>query len=675
MAKRKRDLWLSAVLAMLVATAHLPACGGDDDDNDTSDQDASDDDTSDDDDDDDTTDDIVELDPLPDGAVPYLTLNDLPVPTHRRDDTTVLGSLDGTWRFRVDAEDVGQGEAWFADDLNRDDWDTITVPGGWNALKPELFPYEGVAWYATEFDAPEDAGDEILLRFGAVFLESTFYLNGEKIGEHHGGYTPVHLRTGDLLREDGNVLVVRVDNRITFETVPTDTYFKPGKHGWYPFGGITRSVTMHRLPDAWVFKAEPKYDPSLGAVTVTLGVFADSAGAASFFYELADLAEDEAMSSGFVRLEIPEAGTHFYRWTFETEPLRRWSREAPENQYQLALIGSLDDGDAFSVEFGYRTFEVSGTDLHLNGEKDFWRGINRHSDYPEVGPTETPESIEREVELMKELHVNHTRPGHYPVDPRLLDALADAGITVVEETPVYQWYFGQMKDEALLDLATTQLAEVIERDKNNPAILAWSVGNEFANFWPSSAVLVQTMHDVAKYYDPDRATMAVLAESVCIVPLDFAGAIVDIIGQNQYNGWYRGSLDEIDECMDTMHRLNPDKPMIASEFGAGALYGRHLPDDVEPGPELDYHDHSYTEEFQAFFLDTHLDAILSNDYISGVMPWVLADFRMEWDPSTGNPHPADKTNLKGLVTHDRQNKKLSFSTIQLRYEELMSEGR
>lgn len=653
------------LMLILIGMFLLVTACGDDDDDDNDDAAAIDDDN------DDTDDDSVQhVSPLPDNQLPYLMTGNLPTPTHRTRDDTRIASLDGSWLFAVDPNDVGRDEQWYAADYNRADWVDIEVPGSFNTAFPELLDYFGPTWYVLEFSVPTVVDstqlDRLMIRFGAVFLQSEIFLNGESIGRHEGGYTPIHLALGNRVQRSGNVLAVRVDNRITWRTIPVDTVFHRGSHGWWPFGGITRPVTLHRLPAAWLFKVEPKFIASTDKVEVALGVWADAPQTErTFAYQFSG---PDAQTEGTITLRDISTGFTAYVFSFDTNAESVWSRESPANLYRLTL-SDTEGGEGVAVRFGRRTVEIEDDKILLNGERDFWHGINRHSDHPDSGPVESDETIAREIARLRELHANHVRPGHYPVDERLLDALLDAGITIVEEIPVYQLEFDQMKDPVLLDNAAQQIAEMIERDKNNPAILAWSVGNEFGNFWPTAATLTGTLDAQAKRFDPTRPTLAVITNVSCVVPLDFALPQVDIIGVNQYYGWYMGIVDVVGPCLDTIHAMYPHKPIVATEFGAGAVAGNHLPAGQEPGPEP-LHDHSYSEEFQAWFLMQHFEQLLARPYLSGTMPWVLADFRMQWEPSTGNPHPVLGMNLKGLLTHDRLTEKMSFRLVSDLYDEL-----
>jgi len=601
--------------------------------------------------------------PLSPGEVPFVISGELPVPTHRYEDFTQIQSLDGTWLFLEDPDGVGDAQQWFDPDADRSGWRTIQVPGVFTAAFPDLFEYEGVGWYALDFDFEGDPR-RTLIRFGSVFLRSQVYLNGERIGSHDGGYTPFHLLAGQVLREGANTLVVRADNTIGTDTIPAWVPFHDGKHGWWPHGGISGSVTLHRAPDPWIFKIEPRFVGAEGPVELTFGLlhFSQKDGETVAWSLQSPSGE---IREGSFNLFSFTAGLHFYRLTLDAGLPEVWSRETPDRLYTLAIRGTVG-GDEAAVRFGYRTVEVVGTQIRLNGQRDFWWGINRHSDYPDTGSVENPATVAREIGLIGDLHAVHVRPGHYPVAPLLLDALCDAGVTVMEEVPVYQLFGDQLSDPVLVEQSLLQLGEMIERDKNNPAILAWDVGNEYSSYLPGAKPFTAEMADYARWLDPSRPVACVITSVPCVVPVDFALSEVDIIGLNQYYGWYIGTVDKAGACLDAIHGMYPNHPVVATEFGAGCLAGIHL--EGEPGNEpLD--DHSYAEEWQAWYLEQQLSQLLARDYIAGVMPWVLADFRMQWDQTTGDPHPAYKTNLKGLVTQDRATRKLAFDAVSAIYDQ------
>ncbi|MDP8257537.1 MAG: glycoside hydrolase family 2 TIM barrel-domain containing protein [Candidatus Alcyoniella australis] len=618
---------------------------------------------------------LIELGAAPD-EVPLLWGVDQPYPTRFDSTHRDAQSLDGRWLFTVDPDDQGFDQAWYSPQYDRADWDGLEVPGSWNALRPELFRYRGPAWYARGFTVAPRAG-RTRLRFGAAFLRAQVWVNGSYVGSHSGGYTPFEIDVTDVIRHGQNLVVVRVDNRITRETIPCLTLANSEGHGWYPWGGLTRSVVLERVDEPYVAKVDPgaSVDPqtSRGSIDARIVLHRMTLGStdATVRVLVEDLEGRALADSGQVALEPFESGSRALAATAELGEVELWDHNTPQHQYQLRVIVESESGrDETVSRLGFRSFEVRGPDLYLNGRREWWRGMNRHEDWPGVGAAQSDESIVSDVASMLDLGVNHLRPAHYPPDPRFLDACRDAGISLTLEVPVYQLDLWQLNDEALRLEAQQQLAEMIERDRNNPAIVAWSLSNEIWSMAPSAELFMSGMNATAKRFDPRRPTMVVLVGDLLNwFPEEFATSNADIVGVNIYLGWYSGTLGAWGPFLDSLEQRFADRPLVISEFGTGALQGRHLPAFPTQDEPLD--DHSYSEEFQAVFLQNALDAVVARPWIDGTMPWSLTDFRYEWVPDTG-VHPIPFRNLKGLLSLDRI-PKLGYEFVRLQYQALAAD--
>lgn len=358
-----------------------------------------------------------------------------------------------------------------------------------------------------------------------------------------------------------------------------------------------------------------------------------------------------------------QTGASFWTASVDVAAPLVWSREAPAHRYTAtATVGSASASD----EFGFRTVAVADGDILLNGERIFLHGISRHEDHPTLGPVQTPELMQADLALLRELGVDHIRPGHYTAHPGWVRRLGAAGITVTEEIPVYQLDPFQLADKDLLENARRQLIEMIERDRNEPAIILWSMGNEVWQFFPQGGTFFRSLAQTLHEYDDTRLTtyaaltipyfMGVLPDSIT--------PSVDVVSANEYYGWYYPFAFLTGSMLDAYQRRFPDKPFVVSEFGADALGGQRL--GRPPFEEL-ANAHSYSEDFQAWLLQTQFDQILARDYVDGTMPWVFADFRMQWVAFT-KPHPVPETNLKGLLTGERD-KKLAFDTVARIYDD------
>ncbi|MBM4398311.1 MAG: hypothetical protein FJ087_21805, partial [Deltaproteobacteria bacterium] len=225
--------------------------------------------------------------------------------------------------------------------------------------------------------------------------------------------------------------------------------------------------------------------------------------------------------------------------------------------------------------------------------------------------------------------------------------------------PVYQLAAPQLADPVLLDRSVRAIRRLVARDSTRPGVVMWSVANEVWTFAPEAEGFVRALADAARTEDPSRPVMqAVVNEPLAsFSEIDTGVAPVDVVGVNEYWGWYQGTSDQLGAYLDKAHARWPDKTFFLSEFGGDALRGRRS---HRPPAEEDPFDHSYTEDFQVRLHRLHLRQAADREWLRGVMPWVWADFRMGWKPSTGRPHPRPGWNLKGLVDGRRRPKQSFF---------------
>ncbi len=611
------------------------------------------------------------------GEAPYLIYNGMPYfGRFKTDNPRIL--LHGLWEFVTDPEGKSGNPP-------SEGWEPMSVPGVWNYLRPEMLHYIGVGWYRHKFRVGRKfKGDIFRLMFGGVNMRCRAWLNGKFIGAHEGGYTAFSFDVTDALKLDGeNTIVVRVDNRMTFSSVPPLNY-EGSRMGWFEYGGIHRNVYLEAHPevtvfklavrtlpeknDSWKIKADvllwdKREDPSYRQIEFKAKVLDKTSG--SIIATLKPSAPFKGETSG-VR------GVSFSGVLISP---RLWSPDDPCARYKLkvALHNNGKIVETASTDFGVRHFEAGPKGLFLNGKPYYIRGINRHVDDPVTGLVETPDVLDRDIKLLKSMHVNHMRTAHYPGDPLFYDLTDIRGIGVTEEIPLYQagvgWLIwlrdrvqrrqkigkmhfgkvnpGQFREPQLVRNAVLCLVEMIERDRNHPSILAWSVGNENWTFTPNSRSTYQTLRKVSKRFDPDRPiTFAILqlVESLKEQTADLA----DFISVNEYFGWYIGKTEDVEDYLKKLHRRYPDKPIVVSEFGAGAVMDvNKIRKERKGGQGL------FDPEYQARLIATQWAVFRRLDFVWGGMPWIFADFRNAWFKEE---HPIPYFNLKGVLTYKREPK-------------------
>jgi beta-glucuronidase len=248
----------------------------------------------------------------------------------------------------------------------------------------------------------------------------------------------------------------------------------------------------------------------------------------------------------------------------------------------------------------------------------------------------------------KEMGCNFVRLAHYPHNENMLREADRMGLLVWSESPVY-WTI-DWENKATFANASNQVAESVARDKNRASIILWSVANETPVSAPRTAFLVKLVEQV-RAADPTRLLTAAMehhSEGATpaanpVVINDPLGTVLDVLGCNEYIGWYDGMPEKADQ---TTWKSNYQKPLIMSEFGADALYGLH----GDPMAK-------FTEEYQEDVFRHQVRMLARIPILRGTTPWVLMDFR---SPRRSLPGIQDWFNRKGLVSVRGEKKKAFF---------------
>ena len=600
-------------------------------------------------------------------GIPVLIENGIPYFTRFQHTDHTIIDLSGTWKFKPDPNEQGEKEKWFNLAFDDSGWLEQKVPGCWNLLSPKLLSYQGVGWYRRWFFVPE----KFSARFNRLVLDGVayrakVYLNGKLVGSHSGGFSRWSLDITDHLNYGAkNLLAICVDNRREFTSLPP-LIKKHGPLGWWTYGGINRLVQIESSPKTTICKLAVETD-HLGSIQVKGVVFSRNRTdeQAKILIQLKDLKGRLIKKLFSKQISIRENGFGTFELADKINGVAPWSPSTPQNRYLFEIIVQSPSGrEKQALEIGFRKFEFKNQRAYLNGKEIFLRGINRHEDAPESGAYQSDERIAQDMALLKELHINFMRPAHYPNDPRWLDACDRAGILITEEIPLYQVggspssYFASMSKKLFIDSAR-QLIETIERDRNHPCLVIWSVGNENQTIFYAIKHLLKKLYSTAKFIDPSRPiTFALLSTPPF---LEKSAGIADVIFINEYFGWYIGKVEDVSGYLDSLHKKFPQKPIVVSEFGAGAVIGK--------SPEKLYSvgivKRDFTEEYQAYFHQKQFEIILSKPYVVGTMPWIFADFRDDKRPH----NPIVNFNLKGLVNYQRQKKK-AFEVVSRIYQQI-----
>jgi beta-glucuronidase len=594
--------------------------------------------------------------------VPYFMAQASPVLVNASGRTTF--SLNGKWNYIIDPYETGYydyrreplgsfGEpasGYFLDkkatdksDLVEYDFDrspALNVPGDWNSQDEKLLYYEGTVWYRRLFTYEKKPSSRVFLYFGAANYEAIVSLNGKMLGKHTGGFTPFQFEVTDLLKPGNNSLVVKVDNKRLREGVPTLNT------DWWNYGGLTREVMLVEVPETFVADyfiqlSHEKSDRISGTVKL-----------------------EESAKTGKVKVEIPELqisrefvvnAEGLASIDLDAKKIQRWSPEHPK-LYEVVIS---TEKDVVREKIGFRTLAVSGTDILLNGQPVFLRGICIHEENPvRGGRAWSREDAQLLLNRAKELHCNFVRLAHYPHNEYMARIADEMGIMVWEENPVY-WTI-QWENESTFQNAENQLTEMIGRDKNRASVIIWSMANETPVVEARNTFL-KKLAERTRSLDNTRLISAALEvhgnpadPDERIVEDPFAD-IVDILSFNQYVGWYDGLPSK---CERIRWTIPYQKPVIISEMGGGALQGFH----ADPLTR-------WSEEYQEDIYLKSLPVLSKIPQLRGLSPWILNDFRSPRRPLAGIQ---DGWNRKGLFGQTGTKKK-AFYVLKAFYEQKESD--
>lgn len=524
-------------------------------------------------------------------------------------------SLNGDWKFGLDPLDLGETQEWYRPGLMGEKWDDVAVPHCFST-DPRYHYFTGSAWYTKAFAGRSlPAGTRAFVRFEAAFYQATVWLNGRRVGEHEGGYTPFELDVTQLLSDKENTLCLRVNNRWGTDTIPgakTVVDYQSANmrqlFPWINYGGITRAVTLLVRPEVHVqnVKIDTVPDLETGMAEVGVRVFVNNLSSATWSAKnlgitlrrdgrvvpaefVCESVSVAAGSRGVVRACATVAKSDVALWSFDSPSL-----------YEAVIATEADEA---VVPFGIRKIEVRGTKLLLNGEPLSLGGCNRPLDSPGNGSMDPPEVLEKDLRMIKSAGMELSRMSHYPVSRELLDWADRHGLLIIGESGNWQMTAAQMSDPAVRAKYQAQMREMMENDWNHPSVIGWSVGNEFASETEEGRAWTRDMYAFVKSLDDTRpvtfASNRVFRPAIKSAEEE-ASRYVDFISANIYGG-HLASLRRI-------HELYPDKPVFISEFGTRA--------DKAPDEE---HGRSYILGL--------VQDLRQCDYVAGASVWTFNDYQ------------------------------------------------
>jgi beta-glucuronidase len=549
-------------------------------------------------------------------------------------------SLNGKWDAIVDQYDQGRKNKIYLNKSPENKTDfyeyafehglRLNVPSDWNSQLSELKYYEGTMWYARKFDTVKARDGRLFLYFAAVSYRCRIYLNGKEIAQHEGGFTPFQVEITDAVNEKDNFLAIEVNNTRQIDAIPAMAF------DWWNYGGITRDVFLVSTPkvfidDYFIQLDKTKTDKINASVKLS-----DKLANASVTIEIPELQLKQTLKTD-ARGEV--------KTTFTSAKIKPWSPSSPK-RYSVKVSSETDH---IEEEIGFRNVWVKGQDIYLNGQPIFLKSISFHEEIPQRrGRAFSQVDAVMLLSEAKALGCNMIRLAHYPQNEYIVRTAEKMGFLLWEEIPIWQGI--DFENEKTKEKAGNMMREMVLRDKNRCALTFWGVANETQ---PSAARNAFIRHLIATCKSVDTTRLMTAAfdlvrfnrETQTFVMDDPFVKELDVVAVNKYMGWYHPWPVSPDKAIWDVAK---GQPLIISEFGGEALYGKTGDADVVS---------SWSEDYQATLYNDNLEMFKHIPNLRGTSPWVLFDFR---SPFRFHPTNQEGWNRKGLVSDQGYRKKAWF---------------
>ena len=416
-------------------------------------------------------------------------------------------SLNGNWKFHWTVKPADRPQGFFKPAFDVSTWDEIPVPSNWqmhgygrpiylNTRYPfEKNPpfiqhdYNPVGSYRTDFELPENWQDrQIFLHFDGV--ESAFYLwiNGKKTGYSQGSRTPAEFNITEYLRPGANTLAVEVYRWSDGSYLECQDFWR--------MSGIFRDVYFFSTPSLHIrdfeviSELDENYRDARLFVTARVKNYGDAAVSKSkvevFLAERGEAPDISAPHMQSTSVYISPGAESILKMKADVHQPEKWSAESP-HLYTVILVLKNESGDIQEMErcdFGFREVEIKKGQLLVNGAPILIKGVNRHEHDPDTGHYVNLESMRKDITLMKQFNINTVRTAHYPNAPAWYDLCDQYGLYVIDEANIESHGIGYDPDETLANKPEWKKAHMdriismLERDKNHPSVIIWSMGNE-----------------------------------------------------------------------------------------------------------------------------------------------------------------------------------------------------
>ena len=572
----------------------------------------------------------------------------------------VVYTINDGWKFT-------KGSPFEAQLTGCDDssWETVNIPHTWNDKDADDETpgfYRGPVWYRKQlFIDKSQEGRRAVIYFEGANQEVRFYLNGQFVGEHKGGYTRFcfditsHLRYGQE-----NLFAIYVNNVYNPNIPPLSADFTF-------FGGIYRDVYLQFMnpvhiatndyASSGVYIRTPEVSNSAASVEITTLLTNDMPQPTEIRVEniICDADGKEVKKTqAEVKLAAGETKTDISK-KIKIDSPRLWDIDDPYRYMVYTRILDKRKGtllDEVVNPLGLRWFKFdSEKGFFLNGKGRKLIGTARHQDYFQKGNALRDELHVQDVLLLKEMGGNYLRVSHYPQDPVIMEMCDKLGIVTSVEIPVVN---AVTETEEFLHNSVEMAKEMVRQDFNRPSVMIWGYMNEIflrrpytegkqlEDYYRFTEKVARALEATIREEDPSRYTMMAYHNMPQYYEDAHLTEIPMIQGWNLYQGWYEPDINEFQRLLDRAHKVYKGKVLMVTEYGPGVDPRVH-----SYQPER----FDFSQEYGLVYHKHYLNEMMKRPFIAGSSLWNLNDFYSE-SRVDAVPH----VNNKGVVGLNREKK-------------------
>ena len=415
--------------------------------------------------------------------------------------------LNGTWQFNYCESPELKPDDFYKEDYDTSNWSTIKVPANWevegfgvpiyvNVLYPfqkgELNPpdipdgHNPVGSYKRTFTVPNNwDGKDLFIHLGAVKSAFYIWINGKKVGYSQGSKLPAEFNVTNFVKSGNNSIALEVYRWSDGSYLECQDFWR--------ISGIERDVYLYARPKVqladYFAKAglENNYTDGVFDLTVDVNNIDAKTQKGTVVVEISK--NNQTIYTSVSAYNIASNSSQTINFNKSIAQVKTWSAEVPE-LYQLNIIIKDKKGhvlEAISRKIGFRTSEVKNGQYLVNGKPILFKGVNRHEHDPITGHVISKEDMLKDIKIFKEYNINAVRTCHYPNDPYFYELCDAYGIYVIDEANIESHGMGYDLHRTLannpkwLKAHLDRTERMVQRDKNHPSIVIWSLGNEAGN--------------------------------------------------------------------------------------------------------------------------------------------------------------------------------------------------